>query len=176
MSAKGNKAKADKNPTPKRAPSAGRLPARSPLDDGVRSQMLSLSSNLSLRRRSNSPLLPGLSDPLPRKRKATLSLDATVFLDHPSASAAVKSSSAEDTPISASAADKSSSVEGTPNADHRLLQPNTSKTPEKEHSAIEGEKGTVDEKGNTPLSATESAKASVTGGKARSSRTSLLGP
>jgi hypothetical protein len=165
MSAKGNKAKADKDPTHKRAPSAGRLPARSPLDDGVRSQMLGLSSNLSLQRRSNSPHLPGLSDPPPRKRKATLSLDATVFLDHPSASAADKSSSAEDTPISASAADKSSSVEGTP-----------SKTPEKEHSAIEGEKGTVEEKGNTPLSSTESAKASVTEGKARISRTSLLGP
>ncbi len=111
MSAKGNKAKASKDapkdPTPKRAPSAGRLPARSPLDDGMRSQMFNLSPALSQRRRSNSPLLPGLTDPPPKKRKAKVSVDDA------SASAAEKSSSAEDTPISASAADKSSSVEDT---------------------------------------------------------------
>ncbi len=35
MSAKGNKAKATKDPTPKRAPSAGRVPVRSPIDAAV---------------------------------------------------------------------------------------------------------------------------------------------
>ncbi len=109
MSAKGNKAKASKDvpkdPTPKRAPSAGRLPARSPLDDGMRSQMFNLSPALSQQRRSNSPLLPGLRDPPPKNRKAKVSLEDTL------ASAASKSSSAEDTLPFASAANKSSSAE-----------------------------------------------------------------
>ncbi len=103
-----------------------------------------------------------------------------------SASAADKSSSAEDTSTSASAADKSSSVEGTPidplgirisdAIDQRLMQLASSKTPMKEHFAIEKEKGAANEKGNTPLSAAESAKALSTVGKAKSSRTSPLGP
>ncbi len=103
-----------------------------------------------------------------------------------SASAADKSSSAEDTSTSASAADKSSSVEGTPvvplgirlsdAVDQRLMQLASSKTPMKEHSATDEEKGAANEKGNTPLSAAESAKASSTVGKAKSSRTSTLGP
>ncbi len=112
MSAKGNKAKASKDapkdPTPKHAPSAGRLPARSPLDDGMRSQMLNLSPALSQRRRSNSPLLPGLKDHPPKKRKAKVSVEDTP------ASAADKFSSAEDTSTLASAANKSSSAEDTP--------------------------------------------------------------
>jgi hypothetical protein len=198
--ATGNKAKASKDtpkdPAPKRAPSAGHHPVRSPLDDGIRSQMLGLSSNLSLRRRSGSPLLSGLSAPPSRKRKATMSLDNVYTTaagksspaedSSTSASAAGKSSSAEDTSISASAADKSSSVEGTPilplgirisNAvDEKLEQLNSSRTPAKEHSAMEAEKGTANEKGNTPLSAAEIAKASGTVGKAKSSRTSLFGP
>jgi hypothetical protein len=168
MSTKGNKAKASKDPTPKRAPSAGRLPARSPIDDGMRSQMFNLSPALSQRRRSNSPLLPGLADPPPKKRKVKVSFDNT------SASAADKSSSAEDIPISASAADKSSSdVEGTPTPplgirlseaiDQRLLQLGSSKIPEKEHSVSEGDKGPGYESGSTPLAAANSSRASLLG-------------
>ena len=81
MSARGNKAKANKNaakdPTPKRASSTGRLPVRSPLDDGMRSQMFNLSPALQYRRRSTSTLLPGLQDPPVRKRKSKVSLDST---------------------------------------------------------------------------------------------------
>jgi hypothetical protein len=178
MSAKGNKAKtskdAPKDPTPKRAPSAGRLPARSPLDDGMRSQLFNLSPALSQRRRSNSPLLPGLKDPTPKKRKAKVSVEDTP------ASAADKSSSAEDTSTLASAANKSSSVEDTPapplgirlseTVDQRLLQLSSSRIPEKEHSAIEGDKDPGNESGNTSLSALHAE------GKAKRSRTSLLGP
>jgi hypothetical protein len=90
------------------------------------------------------PFLPGLTDPPPKKRKAKVSVENT------SASAADKSSSAEDTPTSASAADKSSSVEDTPTpplgirlseaVDQRLLQLSSSRIPEKEHSAVEGDK------------------------------------
>ena len=165
MSAKGNKAKASKDapkdPTPKRAPSAGRLPTRSPIDDGMRSQMFNLSPALSQRRRSNSPLLPGLMDPPPKKRKAKVSFDdPSASAADKSSSAEDKSSSAEDTSVSASAADKSSSAEDMPlgirlseAVDQRLLQL-SSRTPEKEHSFIEA-------------SFTSTAK---------SSRTSLLGP
>jgi hypothetical protein len=119
-------------------------------------------------------------DTPPRKRKAKVSVENT------SASAADKSSSAEYTPISASAADKSSSVEDMPTpplgirlseaVDQRLLQFSSSRIPEKEHSAVEGDKGPGNESGNTPLSATESGKASGVEGKARSSKASLLGP
>ena len=98
---KGNKAKANKNapkdPTPKRAASAGRLPVRSPIDDGMRSQMYNLSPALQYRRRSGSPLVPGLQDLPPKKRRPKVSSDNT------SASAADKSSSAEGTTISTSA-------------------------------------------------------------------------
>jgi hypothetical protein len=165
MSAKGNKAKASKDapkdPTPKRVLSAGRLPVRSPIDDGMRSQMFNLSPALSQRRRSNSPLLPGLTDPPPKKRKAKVSVeDPSASAADKSSSAEDKSSSAEDTPISASAADKSSSAEDMPlgirlseAVDQKLLQL-SSRTPEKEHSFIEP-------------SFTSTAK---------SSRTSLLGP
>ncbi len=172
MSAKGNKAKAIKEPTPlpvptpKRAPSAGRVPAHSPIDDGMRSQMFNLPTSLQYRsssRRSNSPLLLGLADPPPKKRKSKVSLENT------SASAANKSSSAEDTTISASAADKSSSAEDTLTpplgiclseaVGQRLLQLGSSKIPEKEHSALEGDKGPSSESNNTPLAARESSRA-----------------
>ena len=165
MSAKGNKAKASKDapkdPTPKRAPSAGRLPTRSPIDDGMRSQMFNLSPALSQRRRSNSPLLPGLMDPPPKKRKAKVSVedpsasaaDKSSSAEDKSSSAEDKSSSAEDTRISASAADKSSSAEDMPlgirlseAVDQRLLQLSSSRTPEKEHSATEGDKDPGNEK------------------------------
>ncbi len=82
MSAKGNKAKAGKE-----------APKESPLDDGMHSQMFNLSPVLSQRRCSNSPLLPGLTDPPPKKRKAKVSV-----VENTSASAADKSSSVEDTP------------------------------------------------------------------------------
>ena len=112
MSAKGNKAKASKtapkDPTPKRVPSDGRLPARSPIDDGMRSQMFNLEPALQYRKRDRSPLVPGLQDPPRKKRKSKVSSDNT------SASAADKSSSAEDTTISTSAVDKSSSAEDAP--------------------------------------------------------------
>ena len=175
MSAKGNKAKASKtapkDPTPKRAPSAGRLPVRSPLDDGMRSQMFNLEPALQYRsRRDSSPLVPGLAmDPPRKKRKSRVSVDntpasaadqsssaedTTSAVDKSSSaedtasstSAVDKSSSAEDTALSASAADKSSSVEDKPSpplgirisdaVDERLLQLSSSKTPEKEHSAM----------------------------------------
>ncbi len=42
---------------------------RSPIDDGMRSQMFNLSSGLSNRRSSNADLLPGLPDKAPRKSK-----------------------------------------------------------------------------------------------------------
>ena len=45
------------------------LPVRSPIDDGMRSQMFNLSSGLSNRRSSNADLLPGLPDKAPRKSK-----------------------------------------------------------------------------------------------------------
>jgi hypothetical protein len=45
------------------------LPVRSPIDDGMRSQMFNLSSGLSNRRSSNAGLLPGLPDKAPRKSK-----------------------------------------------------------------------------------------------------------
>jgi hypothetical protein len=146
MSPTGSKAKATKSPTPKRAPSAGRVPARSPIDDGMRSQMFNLPTSLQYRsRRSNSPLLLGLADPPPKKRKAKVSFENT------SASAADKSPSAEDTTISTSAVVKSSSAEDTPAqplgirlsdaVDQRLQQLSSSKFPEKEHSALDGDKG-----------------------------------
>ncbi len=96
------------------------------------------------------------------------------------ASAANKSSSAEDTLSFASAANKSSSAEDIPTpalgirlseaVDRRLLQLSSSKIPEKEHSALEGDKDPGNESSNTPLSALHAEE------KARSSRTSLLGP
>jgi hypothetical protein len=146
MSAKGNKAKASKNapkdPTPKSAPSAGRLPARSPIDDGMRSQMFILSPALQYRRRDSSPLVLGRQDPPRKKRKSKVSSDNT------SASAADKSSSAEDTTISTSAVDKSSSAEDMP-----------IKFPEKEHSASGGDKGPSSESGNSPLASRKSSRA-----------------
>ena len=175
MSAKGNKAKASKTapkePTPKRAPSAGRLPVRSPIDDGMRSQMFNLEPALQYRsRRDSSPLVPGLQDPPRKKRKSRVSVENTP------ASAADKSSSAEDTIISTSAVDKSSSAEDTASSasaadksssaedtsfpplgirlsdavDERLLQLSSSKTPEKEHSAMDGENCSANKSGNTP--------------------------
>ena len=45
------------------------LPARSPIDEGMRSQMFNLSPGLSNRRRSDVDLLPGLPDKTPRRKK-----------------------------------------------------------------------------------------------------------
>ncbi len=70
MSAKGKKAtatKASKDPSP--VPVASRrTPVRSPIDDGTRTQLFPPSS--SQRRRSGSPLLTGLAEPAPKRRKA----------------------------------------------------------------------------------------------------------
>ncbi len=92
-------------------------------------------------------------------------------------SAADKSSSAEDILTLASAANKSSSVEDTLTPalgirlseaiDQRLLQLSSSRIPEKEYSAFEGDKDPGNESGNTPLPALHAE------GKVRSSRTSL---
>jgi hypothetical protein len=68
MSAKGKKAtatKASKDPSPV---ASRRTPVRSPIDDGARAQLFPLSS--SQRRRSGSPLLTGLLEPAPKRRKA----------------------------------------------------------------------------------------------------------
>jgi hypothetical protein len=68
MSAKGKKAtatKASKDPSPV---ASRRTPVRSPIDDGTRTQLFHLSS--SQRRRSGSPLLTGLPEPVPKRRKA----------------------------------------------------------------------------------------------------------
>jgi hypothetical protein len=186
MSAKGNKAKAGKeapkDPTHKRVPSAGRVPV-SPIDDGMRSQMFNLPVALQYRRCSNSPLVPGLQDPPPKKRKPKVSLDNTSAsaTDKSSSaegttistSAVDKSSSAEDTAFSTSAVDKSSSAEDTPApplgirlseaVDQRLQQLSSSRTPEKEHSAMEGDKGPGYASGNTPLTAAKSSRASLLG-------------
>ena len=172
MSAKGNKAKATKDPTPKCTPSAGRLPVRSPIDDGMRSQMFNLEPALQYRRRDSSPLVPGLTmDPPRKKRKFRVSVEntpASAANQSSSAedttistSAVDKSSSAEDTAPSASAADKSSSAEDTPSlplgirlsdaVDKRLQQLSSSKTPEKAHFAMEGDNCPGNESGNTPL-------------------------
>ena len=212
MSAQGNKAKANKNkpkdPTPKRASSTDRLPVRSPIDDGMRSQMFNLSPALQYRRRDSSPLVPGLQDPPRKKRKAKVSSDdtpafaadivsssaedivsSTSAVDKSSSaedtasftSAVNKSSSAEDTASFASAAnksssaeDKSSSAEGTAfpplgirisNAvDMRLQQLNSSKTPEKEHSALESDKGPSSASANTPLEPLKSPKPGLSWG------------
>ena len=85
---------------------------------------------------------PTLTDPPPKRRKATVSVENT----------------------SASAADKSSTVEDT-----QLIN---SRIPEKEHSAIEGDKdkGPGNENGNAPLSAAESAEGSGVKEKTKSSR------
>jgi hypothetical protein len=68
MSAKGKKAtatKASKDPSPV---ASRRTPVRSPIDEGARTQLFPLSS--SQRRRSGSPLLSGLPEPAPKRRKA----------------------------------------------------------------------------------------------------------
>jgi len=66
MSAKGNKAKASKTapkePTPKRAPSAGRLPVRSPIDDGMRSQMFNLEPALQSQQTRQFPPCAGVNN------------------------------------------------------------------------------------------------------------------
>jgi hypothetical protein len=77
MSAKGRKATAPKTKGPSSSPVENRVPVRSPIDDGMRSQMLNLSPALqgspllSVRRRSarNGPLLSLNMDPTPKKRK-----------------------------------------------------------------------------------------------------------
>ena len=77
MSAKGKKAAAPKTKGPSSSPVENRIPARSPIDDGMRSQMHNLSPSLqgspslSVRRRSggNEPLVSLDMDPTPRRRK-----------------------------------------------------------------------------------------------------------
>ncbi len=140
MSAKGNKAKATKNPkgeasqdpapsVPRRQPSGGRLPARSLIDDGMRSQMFNLSP--ALRRRSGSSLLPGLADPSPKKRKAKVSVDKEPPL--------LTKSGPSDLPLGIR-------LEEAVEESHQQSRNNG--TPDKEHSAIESTKGPGNVEGN----------------------------
>ncbi len=96
-----------------------RIPARSPIDDGTRTQLVTLSSQ---RRRSGSPLLAGLPDRTPKKRKAKESPVSTI----------------ESTPASSSS-DLGSSLEHAVDDRHQLTR--FSKTPLKEHLEQGGDKG-----------------------------------
>jgi len=121
MSPKDKKAtatKATNDPSPpvlRRTP----IPAPSPIDDGSRTQLVTLSSQ---RRRSGSPLLAGLPDRTPKKRKAK----------EPPASGT------ENAPASSSS-DLGSRLENA--VDDRPQVTRFSKTPLKEHSDIGGDKG-----------------------------------
>jgi hypothetical protein len=121
MSPKDKKAtatKATNDPSPpvlRRTP----IPAPSPIDDGSRTQLVSLSSQ---RRRSGSPLLAGLPDRTPKKRKAKEPPVSTI----------------ESAPASSSS-DLGSRLEHAVDDRHQLTQ--FSKTPLKEHLEQGGDKG-----------------------------------
>jgi hypothetical protein len=154
MSPKDKKATAtkainDPSPLARRTP----IPARSPIDDGARTQLVTLPSQ---RRRSGSPLLAGLPDRTPKKRKAKES----------------PSSTAESAPASSSS-DLGSRLEHAVDDRHQLTR--FSKTPLKEHLEQGGDKGPSStetgkggdkgpspvRKGNdVPVSGIESAKGS----------------
>ncbi len=92
---------------------------RSPIDDGGRIQLATLSSQ---RRRSGSPLLAGLPDRTPKKIKAKESPVSAI----------------ESTPAS-SVSDLGSRLEHAVDDRHQLTR--FSKTPPKEHTDIGGDKG-----------------------------------
>jgi hypothetical protein len=121
MSPKDKKAtatKATNDPSPpvtRRTP----IPARSPIDDGTRTQLVTLSSQ---RRRSGSPLLAGLPDRTPKKRKAKESPVSTI----------------ESAPVS-SISDLGNRLEHAVDDRHQLTR--FSKTPPKEHIEQGGDKG-----------------------------------
>ena len=110
MSPKDKKATATKatNDPPPPATRRTPIPARSPIDDGTRTQLVTLSSQ---RRRSGSPLLAGLPDRTPKKKKA------------------------KESPVSG----VGSRLEHAVDDRHQLIR--FSKTPPKEHTDIGGDKG-----------------------------------
>jgi hypothetical protein len=144
--------KATNDPSPpatRRTP----IPARSPIDDGTRTQLVTLPSQ---RRRSGSPLLAGLPDRTPKKRKAKESPVSTI----------------ESPPVS-SISDLGSRLEHAVDDRHQLTR--FSKSPLKEHieqggdkgpsskeTDIEGDKGPSSVRKGTeiPATGTESAKGS----------------
>jgi hypothetical protein len=110
--------KATNDPSPpvtRRTP----IPARSPIDDGTRTQLVTLPSQ---RRRSGSPLLAGLPDRTPKKRKAKEFPVSTI----------------ESAPAS-SISDLGSRIEHAVDDRHQLTR--FSKTPLKEHTDKGGDKG-----------------------------------
>jgi hypothetical protein len=121
MSPKDKKATATKatNEPPPLATRRTPLPARSPIDDDTRTQLIPLFSQ---RRRSGSPLLAGLPDRTPKKRKAKESPDSAI----------------ESAPAS-SVSDLGSRLEHAVDDRHQLTR--FSKTPPKEHTDIGGDKG-----------------------------------
>jgi hypothetical protein len=121
MSPKDKKATATKatNDPPPTATRRTSIPARSPIDDGARTQLVTLSSQ---RRRPGSPLLTGLPDRTPKKRKAKESPVSAI----------------ENAPAS-SVSDLGSRIEHAVDDRHQLTR--FSKTPLKEHTDKGGDKG-----------------------------------
>jgi hypothetical protein len=122
MSPKDKKATATKATNDPSPPVLRRTPipsARSPIDDGTRTTLVTLPSQ---RRRSSSPLLAGLPDRTPKKRKAKESPVSTI----------------ESAP-SASSSDLGSRLEHAVDDRHQLTR--FSKTPLKEHFEQGGDKG-----------------------------------
>ncbi len=121
MSPKDKKATATKAtnapspPVTRRTP----IPARAPIDDGTRTQLVTLPSQ---RRRSSSPLLTGLPDRTPKKRKGKESPGST----------------SESAPA-ASISDLGSRLEHAVDDRHQLTRFN--KSPLKEHIEQGGDKG-----------------------------------
>jgi hypothetical protein len=118
MSAKGKKSTTKKASKDRSPVTSRRTLTRSPIDDGTRTQLFSLSS--SQRRRSGSPLLTGLLEPAPKRRKAkepALSADTFYVPD----------------------ANLGSRLEDAVDARHRQIL--SEQIPPKEHTAKEGAKG-----------------------------------
>ncbi len=109
------KATNDPSPPARRTP----IPARSPIDDGARTQLVTLPSQ---RRRSGSPLLAGLPDRTPKKRKAKES----------------PAPGTDNAPASISS-DLGSRLKHAVDDRHQLTR--FSKTPPKEHIEQGGDKG-----------------------------------
>ncbi len=111
--------KATNNPSPptRRTP----IPARSPIDDGTRTQLVTLPSQ---RRRSGSPLLAGLPDRTPKKRKGKAKESPVSTIESATAS---------------SISDLGSRLEHAVDDRHQLTR--FSKTPLKEHLEQRGDKG-----------------------------------
>ncbi len=114
---------------PKPQSSGNPLPVHPPIDDGMRSQMFNLSP--ALRRRSGSPLLSGLADPAPRKRKAKVSVDKELPL-----------------PANEGQSDPNLVIRLEEAVEKRHQQFRLDETPVREHIAIESAKGSGNMDGN----------------------------